>query len=255
MRLRQVALVSSRLDGVVAEFAAVFGLKVAYEDPGVGKYGLRNAVLPAGTGFLEVVEPVSADASARRFLERRGGDAGYMVILQVADAPAEERRALAQGARVVERIDRPDYYAVHFHPRDFGGLLVSFDQQRTAADPLEPFGDWMPAGPDWRGARTDVVVDLAAVTIRADDPAASARLWSQRLGRAPDPADPLRLPLARGEVRFAPCVPGAPVGVAGLDLAVADVDAVRHRARDSGLDENADGIAIGGMRLRPVPAR
>ena len=62
MRLRQVALASRRLDEVAAELAAVFGLKVAYNDPHIHHYGLRNAVLSTGTGFLEIVEPVQADA-------------------------------------------------------------------------------------------------------------------------------------------------------------------------------------------------
>ena len=54
------------------------------------------------------------------------------------------------GVRVVDDIDRPDYRASHFHPADFGGMLVSIDQQRSAPDHLEPFGDWLPAGQDWR---------------------------------------------------------------------------------------------------------
>ena len=164
MRLRQVALASSHLDGVVKAFAEVFGLKVAYNDPHIHVYGLRNAVLPAGAAFLEVVEPVRADASAARFLNRRG-DAGYMVILQDADAEAHRARLLAMGVRVVDDIDRRDYRASHFHPADFAGVLVSIDQQRSAPDYLEPYGDWMPAGPDWRAARTDGVLDLTSLTL------------------------------------------------------------------------------------------
>ena len=61
MRLRQVALASRGLDAVVKSFHDVFGLKVAYNDPHIQVYGLKNAVLPAGTGFLEVVEPVRED--------------------------------------------------------------------------------------------------------------------------------------------------------------------------------------------------
>ena len=67
MRLRQIALVSRSLDAVAQQLEAVFGLKVGYRDPGIIRYGLRNAVLPAGTAFIEIVEPVTQEASAARF--------------------------------------------------------------------------------------------------------------------------------------------------------------------------------------------
>lgn len=200
MRLRQVALASRRLDAVQGELERTFGLRPAYNDPHIIHYGLRNVVMPAGRSFLEIVEPVKPDASAGRFLDRCGGDAGYMVILQTDDAPAATARAQALGARVVDTIDRPDYFASHFHPADFGGVLVSFDQQRSAPDLLEDFGDWMPAGPDWRSARTDRVRDIAAVTIACADPTALADRWSALLEVK---AEGLSLPLAMGEIRFA----------------------------------------------------
>ncbi|MGB6086698.1 MAG: hypothetical protein WBF74_08885, partial [Parvibaculum sp.] len=78
MWLRQVALVAHDLGPVVEDLGAVLGLKVAFRDPGVGVFGLVNAVMPLGGEFLEVVQPVKDDASALRYLHRRGGDAGYM---------------------------------------------------------------------------------------------------------------------------------------------------------------------------------
>lgn len=252
MRLRQVALASSQLDEVVSGLERVFGLELAHVDPNVGVYGLRNAVLPAGTGFLEVVEPIRADASAGRFLKRRGGDAGYMVILQVADAEAERARAVAMGVRVVDDIDRPDYRCSHFHPADFGGVLVSFDQQRSTPDLLDPWGDWMPAGPDWRDARTDEVSDLRSVTIASADPQALAQRWSQLIGRPLDRDDPLRLPLDRGEIRFESARSGT--SVAAVDLEMADPDEATRRARALGFDVSPAGVLIGGMRFRPMAA-
>ena len=251
MRLRQVALASSHLDDVIKAFAEVFGLKVAYNDPGVGHYGLRNAVLSAGTAFLEVVEPVRGDASAGRFIKRRG-DAGYMVILQDADAAAHRQRLLDMGVRVVDDIDRPDYRASHFHPADFAGVLASIDEQRSAPDYLEPYGDWMPAGPDWRETRTDDVLDLTGITLTAPDPDALARRWAELLDLPLDPADPRRLPLTRGEIRFAGGPAGQGTSIATIELKVADLDATLRRARDAGLDVRPEGISIGGVWFRPT---
>ena len=252
MRLRQIALASRDLDGVTGALASVFGLKVAFNDPHIKHYGLRNAVLSAGTGFLEVVEPLVETASAARFLNRRGGDAGYMLILQVADAEAERARISALGVRVVDDIDQPGYRCAHFHPGDFGGVLTSVDQQRTEPDLLTPYGDWMPAGPDWRAARTETVLDMTAVTLTTPEPAALARRWSELLGRPLSANDPLRLPLDQGEVRFAGAEPGAATSVAAIDLRVADPAAVLARAVGAGLDVDKAGVLIGGVRFLPI---
>ena len=252
MRLRQVALASHDLDSVTDAFAKVFGLKVAYNDPHIIGYGLKNAVLPAGTGFLEVVEPVRDTASAARFLARRGGDAGYMIILQAADAVAEQARVEALGVRVVDTIDTPAYRCAHFHPADFGGVLASIDQQLTEADPLKPYGDWMPAGPDWRDARTDDVLDLASVTLSTGNPAALARRWSELLDRPLSPSDPLTLPLDHGAIVFVPGASEAPTLISEIGLKVADVVAILERARTAGLAVEAGSVSIGGVQFRPT---
>jgi hypothetical protein len=251
MRLRQIALASHDLDAVTAKLARVFGLKVAFNDPHIHHYGLKNAVISAGAAFLEVVEPIAADASAGRFLKRRGGDAGYMVILQAADAEAERARVTGLGVRVVDDIDSASYRASHFHPADFGGMLVSIDQQRTASDYLEPYGDWYPAGPDWRERRTDTVLDVTGMTLAHPEPAVLANLWSRLLAAPLDPADALRLPLTRGEIGFAQG-DGPLTWISTIDLKVAHPAAANDRARAAGLDVSDSGVLIGGVRFRPV---
>jgi len=250
MRLRQIALAARDLDTVAGRLEAVFGLKIAYRDPHIVHYGLRNAVMPAGAGFIEIVEPVRDDASAARFLARRGGDAGYMLILQTADAQAERTRIAALGVRVVDDIDRSDYRAAHFHPGDFGGVLTSVDEQRTGGDWLEPFGDWWPAGPDWRASRTDEVIEITAVTLAGPDPHALATRWSVLTGHALDTADPLRLPLDLGELRF---VAGeAATAIRAITLRVRQPDGIRARAAHAGLDVTEEGVLIGGVRFAAV---
>src|SRR5580692_9687540 len=100
MRLRQIALVAQDLAAAQADIAAVLGLDYAYDDPGVGKFGLRNAVFPIGETFLEVVSPKQDGTTAGRLLEKRGGDGGYMVILQVHDIKKARAQIAAAGARV-----------------------------------------------------------------------------------------------------------------------------------------------------------
>src|SRR5262245_59780328 len=100
MHIRQVALVASALEPVVADLCAVFGLEVAFRYPGVAVFGLHNAVMPVGMQFLEVVSPTREDTTAGRFLARRGGDGGYMVILQTDDLAADRRRLATLGVRI-----------------------------------------------------------------------------------------------------------------------------------------------------------
>jgi hypothetical protein len=134
-------------------------------------------------------------------------------------------------------------------------MLVSFDQQRTEADPLASDGDWMPAGRDWSQARTADVEGLGTVVLSAAEPQALARRWSELMGRPLDPANPLRLPLDRGEIRFVAGGEGAPTLIEALDIVVSDPDAVMERARDAGLDANGDGVRIGGVLMRPAQGR
>ena len=82
MRLRQIALAAGDLDAVTSVLCDVLGIGAPFHDPGVGVFGLENAVFAIGDTFLEVVSPVRDDATAKRWIAKRGGDAGYMVIVQ-----------------------------------------------------------------------------------------------------------------------------------------------------------------------------
>lgn len=105
MRLRQIALVATDLAAAQADIAAILGVDYAYDDPGLGKYGLRNAVFPIGNTFLEVVSPKVAGTTAGRLLEKRGGDGGYMVILQVDDLAQARARVAAASVRIADQSD------------------------------------------------------------------------------------------------------------------------------------------------------
>ncbi len=70
------ALASADLQAAVEALIDVLGIEVAYADPGVGAFGLVNAVMPIGETHLEVVSPVRDDAAVKRWIARRGGDAG-----------------------------------------------------------------------------------------------------------------------------------------------------------------------------------
>src|SRR2546421_5200081 len=143
-RLRQVALVARDCGQVAGELRRVFGWPPPFHDPGVGQFGLTNAVFAAGDTFVEVVAPVQPGTTAGRYLERRGGDGGYMAIFQVPDLAAARRRVAGLGVRVVWTADLPDIAGTHLHPADVPGAIVSLDW-------AAPEQSWRWAGPAWTG--------------------------------------------------------------------------------------------------------
>jgi Glyoxalase-like domain len=93
LRLRQAVLAARDLDAVAGRLRAELGLGEPFADPNVAHFGLRNAVFALGDTFLEVVSPVAEDTAAGRWIERRGGDCGYMLMFQVGDVEAARARA------------------------------------------------------------------------------------------------------------------------------------------------------------------
>jgi hypothetical protein len=139
MRLRQIAFVAEDLKATTEELCDVLGLEVAYRDPGVGKWGLENIVAPIGGAFLEIVAPKEEGTSAGRYLERRGGDGGYMVILDTDDI-APWRTHLAEiSVRIAADLAHGAYAGLQLHPRDTGGALLEINTTRgNGPDPYGP---------------------------------------------------------------------------------------------------------------------
>jgi hypothetical protein len=192
VRLRQAVLVARDLAPVSERLRSELRLGEPFADPGVGTFGLHNAVYAIGDAFLEVVSPTQPDTAAGRYLDRRG-DGGYMVIFQLADLDAARQRAAAMGVRVVWQLDLPDISGTHLHPADTRGAIVSLDR-------ADPPGSWRWGGPDWtEKAGTGAPGRLCGVTIAVGDPAATAARWGELLGV--EPADG-RLELDDTYVRF-----------------------------------------------------
>ena len=249
MRLRQIALVARDLAAARAEITGVLGVDYAYDDPGVGKYGLCNAVFPVGTTFLEVVSPKAPGTTAERLLAKRGGDGGYMVILQVDDLAAARARVQNAGARVVDQIDRDGAAFTHIHPKDIGGAILSIDR-------MIPKERWEWGGPHWNEhVRTDVSVAIVAAELQAEDPGRMAARWAAVLGRAAGKTDGgWKIVLDHGEIRFVAALDGRGEGLGGFDVAVRNPGEVRRRAAALRLTDPNGEIILSGARLRLVGA-
>jgi hypothetical protein len=252
LRLRQLALVARELAPVVDDLNAVFGLEVAYRDPGVAQFGLENAVLPVGNQFIEVVAPVREGTAGGRYLDRRNGDGGYMVILQCDDHAPRKARVNELGIRKVLEHDEPGYRIMQLHPQDTGGSFLEIDVQ---VDGDDPDGPWTPAGPDWKAAvRSDRVSGIAAAEIQSPQPDAVAERWSRILDTAVNRDEGIgpMLALDNAEIRFVPATDGRGEGLGGIDLVAADRDAVLAAADERGLCADDDLVLVGGVRFRLI---
>jgi hypothetical protein len=255
LRLRQIALVARELAPVLDDVQAVFGLEVAYRDPSVAQFGLENAVLPVGHQFLEIVAPVREGTAGGRYLDRRKGDGGYMVILQCDDHGPRKARVDELGVRKVLEHDGGDYSIMQLHPRDTGGSFLEIDEQRGGEDVKGP---WMPAGPAWQQAvRTDVVRGFAAAEIQAPDPSALAQRWSDILEIPVSVDDDGRTALAldNASLRFVTDEDGRGEGLGGVDVIVTGRDRLVAAADARRLRTADDAALVGGVRFRLVDRR
>ncbi len=221
-------IVSSELERSSAMLAEALDLGEPFRDPGVGAFGLENAVFALGDCFLEVISPARPETAAGRYLQARGGDGGYMVIFDLEDLEGARERAAALGVRVVWQIDLPDISATHLHPRDMGGAIVSLDRSI-------PYGSWRWGGPRWSAQIPPAAPGrLTGVTIAVAEPASVAARWGEVLGVEPDGAAEPLLVLENAGVRFARAFAPAEEGLVEIAVELATELDASPRALDIG---------------------
>jgi hypothetical protein len=236
VRLRQAVLVAAELEPAAEALREALGLGEPFRDPGVGEFGLANAVFALGDCFIEIVSPTRPETAAARYLERHGGDGGYMVIFDLEDLEGARLRAREANVRVVWQLDLPDISGTHLHPADMRGAIVSIDRSN-------PYGSWRWGGPAWTGQiGTGAPGRLAGIAVAVADPAAVAARWGEVLGVAPaGEAGAPALALDGAEVRFELAASAREEGIVELTLE---------------LDRELPGadrlIELAGVRLRRV---
>jgi hypothetical protein len=251
LRLRQIALVARALEPVERQLTSVLATEVCFRDPGVAKYGLHNALWALGGTFLEVVAPIRDNTAAGRYLDRRGGDGGYMYIVDCDDLDARRVQLDALGIRVVESARAGDAVlwaeAIHLHPKDTGGCLLSIDRHSSGADTM---GGYRWAGADWQSkARRDVVISGAVM--QCDDPAATAQRWARLLDRpaAVSTDGGYELRLDNAVARFVPLADDRGEGLARVLLSCAEPAPVLAAAAAIGAPVGSSWTEICGVRF------
>ena len=245
-RLRQVCLVAHDLEKTVDELCSVFDIRVCHRDPNVAKYGLVNALMPVGTSFIEVVSPAipGPSTAAGRYLERRGGDGGYMVINDCDDVARFRTRAQQLGIRIVEdRTYEGKANLLQLHPADTGGAILEFDHH-VGGEQVDGAYHW--AGTDWRRfACTTRVNGIEGVAMQSAKPGRIAKKWGSVYGkRAILGTGGCALALDNGSLLFGFAPAGEDDAISAMFIVASDRAVIVREATARGLPVTKDERSI-----------
>lgn len=255
LTLRQLCFVSREHQPSVNELTNILGLKVGYKDPEVIIFGLENSLMPIGTNFFEIVSPVQENTPAEKFINRRGGDGGYMIITQADSLEYREscrQRALDMGIRVAWEGSLHGAHWMQLHPADVGGSFFEIDWEEKN----EHEGNWIAAGGvGWKDhVKTDVTVAIKGAELQSPDPEALAKRWS-RIADLPlekDEAGRLQMQLKNAVIRFVKDQDGRGPGLGGVDIQASAPEKIIKAAEDMDLKISDSQVMICGVRFNLV---
>ena len=240
MDIRQIVMVSGLRDPIVNDLCELFNFEVAFNDPGVAHFGLENAVIPIGTDFLEVVSPVEENTTAGRYLNKRGGDGGYMIIIQVDKFEDSQKLVYEYNIKTVWETDLPKAKAMHLHPKQMGGAILSLDW-------MEPKESWKWAGPNWEENISGPIKGIDGVEIQSDDPELMLNTWLRVLGDVERDHEN-KILLDNTWIKFSQAIEGRGPGISAFSLKAENSNEIIERAQNLGF--MVDGkITIGGVKF------
>ncbi len=181
MRLRQLVIATSEIGPLADSICDLFELRITFSDPELIIFGLKNVLIPLGDTFLELVTPVTENTAAERFLKKRHGDGGYMVIVDSLDLDKEKKRLKTVELDIVwhenRKTDGIHGQSLHLHPKQVGGAILSIDN-------MKPASSWLWAGREWKkDINKSLVSHLSGVNICSPDPDNLLSKWERALGR------------------------------------------------------------------------
>ena len=133
-RIDHVGIACRDLAKAIAFYESTFGLEVVSQEisteQGVREAMLRVADAPAGTSYVQLLEPLGPDTPVGRFLARRG-EGVHHIGYGVTDITAALSSIGAAGVRLIDA--RPRHGSMgasiaFLHPADIGGVLTELVQ-------------------------------------------------------------------------------------------------------------------------------
>jgi methylmalonyl-CoA/ethylmalonyl-CoA epimerase len=133
-RIDHIGIACRDLSATIAFYESAFGLTLINQETNP-EQGVREAMMqisdaPAGTSYVQLLEPLGPDTPVGRFLDRRG-EGIHHVGYGVADITAALDAIGATGIRLLDA--RPRHGSMgasiaFLHPADVGGVLTELVQ-------------------------------------------------------------------------------------------------------------------------------
>jgi len=175
-RLRQVAFLVKDLEGGKDLYRRYLGMESCHSED-LSRYGLQNAVLPAGNGtFIELLQPAGGGSSAARYLERRG-EAPYLLIFETREYDRLIFHLKSMGVRLSEEPVNGDYRHAFIHPSSANGAFLEIIEVTGGSNP------WPAAGPDWQALeRQPLTKQIRQIAVLVRDLDEAVDRWGEMFG-------------------------------------------------------------------------
>lgn len=169
-RLRHYVIAAKDLDAVCRQLYDLLQVEPVAKPPGKEPtlaFGFRTRMIRVGTTMLEIVSPVREPHQLHTFFAERGGDGGFMVVLQTYDDDALLARAAANGHKLA--FEMPNFMGQHLMQFDYKTFGARFEFYKYT-----PEDNWW--GNPLHGEYNDpkAAEDIMGGEVAVPDPAAIA---------------------------------------------------------------------------------
>jgi hypothetical protein len=180
-RIRHYVIAARDLEAVCGELYQLLELEPKAKPPGnepTLAFGFRTRMMRVGTTMLEVVSPIREQHQLQDFFVERGGDGGFMVVMQTYDDNALLERAAARDHKLAFEIK--DFQGQHLMQFDYKTFGTRFEFYRYT-----PEDNWWgnPLHGDYNDPRA--AEDSLGAEVAVENPSAiAATAAATFLGRA-----------------------------------------------------------------------
>ena len=127
--LNHVAIAVKNLDESLKLFENLFGLRASKIET-VQDQGVKAALIPIGTGEIELIEPINPNGGVAKFIEQKG-EGIHHICIEVDDTDKELQALAAKGVSLIDKVGRKGLAGkVGFiHPKSTKGVLIEIAQK------------------------------------------------------------------------------------------------------------------------------
>ncbi len=169
-RVRHYVIAAKDLDATCGELNRMLDVEPVAKEPGnepTLAFGFRTRMIRVGTTLIEVVSPIREKHQLQDFFVERGGDGGFMVVMQTYDDTALLARAAAANHKLAFEI--PNFMGQHLMQFDYKTFGTRFEFYKYT-----PEDNWW--GNPLHGAYNDpkAAEDITGAEVAVENPAAIA---------------------------------------------------------------------------------